>query len=79
MKRLNTFAFCSIILLFTGCSLFTGSGKDDEKTKTVNITANGDVYLVKLNTSNSTVKAKNTGYVLKLRTIKKFVTSVEYI
>ncbi|MBO4629748.1 MAG: hypothetical protein J5687_07350 [Treponema sp.] len=63
MKRFIFILFIS--LLFCGCSFFSSlfGSKDEEVEKTVKVNSNGDVYLVKLNMSNKTIKGDNTGYV----------------
>lgn len=76
MKRFIFILFIS--LLFCGCSFFSSlfGSKDEEVEKTVKVNSNGDVYLVKLNMSNKTIKGDNTGYVTDVS--RSAADSLEY-
>lgn len=65
MKKLFTIFLIAAVLCITGCKHGTQTD-DNTVSTTVNINQQGEVYLVKLNTTSNTVYKDNTGYIKKV-------------
>ena len=65
MKKLFTIFIIAAVLCITGCKQ-ASTTDDNNLTKTIKISKDGEVYLIKLNTTEKTCYEDDTGYVKKV-------------